>query len=97
MSSSTPNVKSSTFDGALHEIPVSMPAPSNPSFSPTNLAVEPPAEAMPSISPVQNKLVEAWDAIKDDPTTSDTNRGLNTVGVSSIPGVLFCYMLSFPL
>ena len=70
----------------MHEIPVPMPAPSNPRFSLTNLAilaVVPPAEAMPYISPVQNKLVEAWDAIKDDPKISDTNRGLNTVGVSS--------------
>jgi len=94
---STPNVESPTFDDAVHEMPVPMPAPSNPRFSPTNLAEVPPAEATPSISPVQNKLVEAWDAIKDDPKISDMNRGLNTLGESSIPGLLFCYMLSFPL
>jgi hypothetical protein len=81
----------------VHEISLSMPATSNPSFSPTNLAEVPPAEAMQSISPVQNKLVEAWQAIKDDPKISDMNRGLDTLGVSSILGLLFCYMLCFPL
>jgi hypothetical protein len=89
---STPNVESPTFDGSVHEMPVPIPAPSNPSFYPTNLAEVPPAEAMPSIRPI---LVEAWDAIKDDPNISDMNRGPSTLGVSSIPGLR--YILSFSL
>lgn len=76
---STPNVESPTFDAA---VPVPIPAPSNTSFSPANLAEVPSVEALPSIS-VQNKLVEAWDVIKDDPKISDMNRGLHTLSVFS--------------
>ena len=80
----------------MHEMPVLMPASSNPSFSPTNLAIVPSPEAMLFNSPVQNKLqaVGAWDANKDGPKISDMNRGLKIVGVFLIPGIFFCYLLS---
>jgi hypothetical protein len=57
--------------GGVCEMPIPMPVPS---IVMTNL-----------IPPVQGKLAEAWDAVKDDPRVAKTNRELDTVGMCSLP------------
>jgi hypothetical protein len=40
-------------------------------------------------SPVQDKLAEAWDIVKEDPKVADINRELDVVGARSLPKLLF--------
>ena len=61
-----------------------MPVPPDPSVFTTNLATVAPPEIIPGRSPVQDKLAEAWDVVKDDPGVSKASRELNTVGVYSL-------------
>ena len=64
--------------GGVREMPIAMPVPM------TNLVTGLP-EMIPDISPVQGKLGEAWDIVKDDPGVAKTNRELDTVGMCSLP------------
>ena len=81
----TPNAKveSPTSDGGVYQMPVIMPLPFTPGFSPTNLAIAPPPEAMPPLSPTSDRIVQAWDAVKDGPKFSNINRELDVVGACS--------------
>jgi hypothetical protein len=38
---------------------------------------------IPPVSPVPDKLAEAWDAIKDGPSIPKAKEGLDTIGASS--------------
>lgn len=61
-----------------------MPQPTLiPEVSSTDLAIVPPplAEGKSAISPISDKLAEAWDAVKDGPKVAGTSRGLDAVGV----------------
>jgi hypothetical protein len=40
-------------------------------------------------SPVQDKLAEAWNAVKDDARVTKTSREIHTVGMSLLSRVLF--------
>ena len=95
----TPNTKvdSLTSDGGVYQMPVMMPLPFTPGFSPANLTIVPPPEAMPPISPTSDRLVQAWNAVKDGPKFSNINRELDVVGACSAlsPRLLNC-MMTFP-
>ena len=54
-----------------------------------DVAVIPSPELIPAIDPVPEKLVDAWDTVKDDPKSANTSRELDTVGVCSPPRLLF--------
>lgn len=56
------------------------PLPATSGLLPTNLAIASPPEGLPAMSP---KLVETWNAIKDDAIVANTSRGLGAIGVSS--------------
>lgn len=60
-----------------------------PQVPPTNLAIVPPPEGKPAISLISDKLAEAWDAVKDGPKAASMSRGLDAVGVSSAPWIIF--------
>ena len=62
-----------------------MPLPFTPGFAPTDLVTMPPPEATPPISPTSDKLVEAYDAVKDGPNVSSISRELDAVGACSVP------------
>ena len=61
--------------------------PPEPSVSLT----KPPLISSPDMipvcgSPVQDKLAEAWEAVKDDPRIATMSKELHTVGMCSLPG-----------
>ena len=63
-------------------VPNLVPVPSDPSIVMTNLVPGLPG-MIPDISPVQDKLAEAWDTVKDDPGVTKTSRELDTFGMCS--------------
>ena len=68
-------------------MPFPMPLPPDPTVFVTALPMVPPPEMIEASSPVQDKLAEAWDAVKDDPGFAKTSRGLDTVGMCSLPRI----------
>lgn len=79
----------------MHETPVTMPLPFTPGFFPTNLAMVPPPEAIPPIGPTSDKLVKAWDAVKDGPKFPSMSRELSVVGACPVPDFLTRYIVIF--
>ena len=84
----SPRVEDLIPQGGVREMPIPMPLPPDPNVFMTNLAMVPPPETIEASSPVQDKLVEAWEAVKDDPEVAKTSRELDTAGVCS-PPILF--------
>ena len=80
-SQSTP-IPASTFNPPT-EGRVDALSPSDPAVHLTNVAVVPSPETVPAIGPVQDKLAEAWDAVKDDRKIANTSRAVDADGVSS--------------
>jgi hypothetical protein len=72
---------------------MSPPVPAITSVLLTNVAVVPSPETVPAIDPVPDKLTDAWDAIKADPTLTNTSRELDAVGVSSALSLVFYHTL----
>jgi len=66
-------------------MPLPVPLPIIPDVFAINPDMAPPPEMIPTVSPVPDRLAEAWDAIKDGPSIPKANGGLHTVGVSSVP------------
>ena len=61
---------------------LSPPDPAFPTVHLTNVAVVPPPETVPAIDPVQDKLSEAWDAVKDDRKIANRSRAVDANGKS---------------
>lgn len=80
----TPKTEGPVPQGGVREMTFPMPVPPDPSVFTTNLATVAPPVIIPDRSPVQDKLAEAWDVVKDDPGVSKASRELNTVGVYSL-------------
>jgi len=78
---STPGAEDPKSDGGVCEMP--MPLPTTPTVL-TAFTIEPPPEMIPTIMPVPDKLLEAWDAVKDDPVATNASRGLSSIGLSSV-------------
>jgi hypothetical protein len=57
-------------------------SPPDPAVRLTNVAVIPSPETVPAIGPVQDRLTEAWDAVKDDRKIASTSRAVDPDGVS---------------
>jgi len=79
-----PKVESPTPDVEVPEMPLPMPLPTSPGVLLTNLTVEPPPEMIPAVVPAPDKLAEAWDAVKADPTIAKPSRELDSVGSVSV-------------
>ena len=78
-----PKAQSPIPDVEVPEMPLPMPLP--PGVVLTNLAMVPPPEMIPAVVPAPDKLAEAWDAVKDDPTIAKTSRELDSAGLFSVP------------
>jgi hypothetical protein len=74
-----------TSENGVNATSSPMPLPVAPSGVLVNLAVLPSPDMMPAISPLSDKLTEAWEAVKDDKSGASMSRKLDIVGVSSIP------------
>ena len=85
-----PKTESSTSEDGVIAVPLPIPLPTTPVFA-NNLDRVSPPEMIPTVSPVPDKLAEAWDAIKDGPNIANASRRLDTVGV----GVSFAIWLLF--
>jgi hypothetical protein len=81
----TPKAEGPAPQDGVCEMPIPMPIPPDLSVFMTNLVTEPPSEMIPDSSPVQDKLAEAWDAVKDDPGAAKGSRELDTIGVCPLP------------
>lgn len=73
---------STSTDGVI-AMPSPAPLPTTPDVFATNFYTAPPPEMIPPVSPVPDKLAEAWDAIKDGPSIPKAKEGLDTIGASS--------------
>ena len=80
----TPKTEGPVPQGGVCEMTFPIPVPPDPSAFTTNLAMVAPPEIMPDRGPVQDKLAEAWDVVKDDPGVAKASRELNTIGVCSL-------------
>jgi len=67
------------------EMPLPAPFPIIPSVSLATTAEGPPRPLESALNPVPDKLVEAWDAVKDDPRVTNKSRGLDNAGARSVP------------
>jgi len=77
-----PKTESSTSEDGVIAVPLPIPLPTTPSVFANNPDRVSPPEMIPTMSPVPDKLAEAWDAIKDGPNIANARRRLDTVGVS---------------
>ena len=84
LTSISPGSEDLTPQGGVGEMPIPMPLPPDPNVFMTNFAMVPPPEMIEASSPVQDKLAEAWGAVKDDPGVAKTSRELDTAGVCSL-------------
>jgi hypothetical protein len=77
-------------EGGMCEMPFDKPLPPEPSVLLTTMSIVPSPDVMPVCpSPVQDKLAEAWNAVKDDARVTKTSREIHTVGMSLLSRVLF--------
>jgi hypothetical protein len=73
----------------MREMLFDKPLPPEPAVFLTKLSMASCPDMMPVCgSPVQDKLAEAWDAVKDDARVAKMSRG-HTAGMGSLPRVLF--------
>ena len=75
--------ENSTFTDGVVAMPSPTPLPTTPDVFATNLYTVPSPEMIPPVSPVPDRLAEAWDAIKDGPSIPKAREGLDTVGASA--------------
>lgn len=75
--------ENSTFTDGVIRMPSPIPLPTTPGVFATNPDVAPPPEMIPPVSPVPDRLAEAWDAIKDGPSIPKASKGLDTIGAPS--------------
>ena len=90
MPSVTPKAGYPLAQGGTREMLFDKPLPPEPSVLLTKLPMVSSPNMIPACrSPIQDKLAEAWDAVKDDPRIATMSKELHTVGMCSLPGVLF--------
>ena len=76
--------------GGTREMLFDKPLPPEPSVLLTRLPMVSSPDMMPACSsPVQDKLAEAWDAVKDDPRITKMSKEIHTVGMCSLSGSSF--------
>jgi len=74
----------------MREMLFDKPLPPEPTVFLTKLSMVSSPDMMPVCSsPVQDKLAEAWDAVKDDARVAKMSQELHPVGMCSLPRVLF--------
>ena len=79
-------VENPTSDAGIHQMPSPSPLPAaGPNVPLTNLSMVPHTEIVPVRNLVSDTLAEAWNAVNDGPSDSNTSRRLNAVGASSVP------------
>lgn len=75
------------------EHPLDKPLPPQPSVLLTKLAIVSSPDVTPvGSSPVEDKLTQAWNAVKDNAMVAKMSQQ-HTVGMYSLPRVLFCINL----
>ena len=85
-----PKAENPTPQGGVRRMPFPKPLPPDPSVFLTNLAIVSPPET-------QDKLAEAWEAVKDEPEVVDISRELDTVGLYLLPRLLsLCNLILAP-
>jgi hypothetical protein len=85
----TPKVEYSPPQGGMRDMLFDKPLPPEPSVFLTKLSMVSSPDMMPICSsPVQDKLAEVWDVVKDDARVTKMSRGDRTVGMCLFPGVL---------
>ena len=88
----TPKAEYPLAQGGIREVLFDKPLPPEPSVLLTKLTIVPSPNIMMvpvSSSPVQDKLAEAWNAVKDDARVAKMSQERHTVGMYSLPKVLF--------
>lgn len=86
----TPKAEYPLPRGGMREMLFDKPLPPEPSVFLTKLSMVSSPELMPICSsPVQDKLAEAWDTVKDDARIAKTSQERHTAGMCSFPRVLF--------
>ena len=86
----TPKVEYPLARGGTREILFDKPLPPEPTVFLTKLSMVSSPDMMPVCSsPVQDKLTEAWDAVKGDARVAKVNEKVHTAGMYSLPRVLF--------
>ena len=66
-------------------MPLPLPIPTTPRVLVTTTAEGSPRPLESAFDRVSHKLVETWDAVKDDPKVTNKNRGLDNAGTPSVP------------
>ena len=79
-----PNAENPTSEDGVNAVLLPISLLATPSTVPTNDPTVPPPGVIPAIDPI-DKLVEAQDALKDAPEVGNMSRGVDAVGVSSVP------------
>lgn len=83
---STPPIKSMaenpTPGAGEREKPLPMPPSAGPGVFLTNLSMEPLPEMFSGSGPAPDRLIETWNMVKDGPSGSNLNGGLNAFGAS---------------
>ena len=81
---STPPLKSTpenpTPEAGAHRMPMPMTLPVGPNVFLTNLSQEPLQGTSLGSGIAQESLTEAWNVVKDGPSNSNLNRGLDILG-----------------
>jgi hypothetical protein len=80
-----PNAENPTSEDGVNAVLLPIPLLATPSTVPTNDPAVPPPEVIPAIDPVDKLVEEAQDALKDAPEVGNMSRGVDAVGVSSVP------------
>ena len=91
---STPPLKSMpenpTPGGGVREVSMSMPLPVGPDVFLPNLSPGPLPEMSLGSRLAPDSLTEAWNVVKDGPSNSNLNRGLDTLGAFWMHALRFC-------
>lgn len=86
----TPKAEYPLPQGGMSEGPADKPLPPEPGVLVTTVSIVSSPDMMPVCSsPVQDKLAEAWDAVKGDARVAKMSREPHTAGICSLLRVLF--------
>jgi hypothetical protein len=79
-----PKVESPTSDASIREMPTPMPLAVGPDVFFTNLAMVPPTEMIPTITPVPDLLAATWDQVKGGPKGDTLDRAIDIIGANKL-------------
>ena len=80
-----PNAENPTSEDGVNAVLLPISLLATPSTVPTNDPTVPPPGVIPAIDPIDKLVEEAQDALKDAPEVGNMSRGVDAVGVSSVP------------